>query len=139
MADPYRSLVVKLAQAQLTSHMKEAALVLASLADPDTGRVTFLKEDSQPVLGVQHPGTVRKYLARMAAAGLLDWNGGGKTFTVWFLDWSPVERTYRIPAAPPDKKPARTSAKRFPASAPIAESVSPSSRPVSSGKAAPWR
>lgn len=142
MAEPYRTLVEQIAHAQLTAGMKEAALNLAALADPDTGRVVFLKEDSPPVLGVEHPGTVRKYLARLAEVGLLDWKGGGKTFDVWFLAWSPGPKPYRIPPEAPVKtgaKPSPRSANRVERSAVYAETEAPAPRPVTGAKSAPWR
>lgn len=73
-----------LAEADLTANMVVNAIRLLSLAD-GTGRLVIDREDIEELFSVESSGTVRKYLASLRRAGVLDYNLGQASVDIWFL------------------------------------------------------
>lgn len=78
-----------LARASLTDRMKAVTVTLLAEVDVDTGRVLLSRRRLLELLRVGEWDTARKYLGRLRAAGLLDYQVGSRTVAIWFLAWYP--------------------------------------------------
>lgn len=81
------TVISQLDQSDLTDHMARVSIALLARAN-DRGELHITRADACAICAVEDANTVAKYLARIAAAGILDWKGGNGAFHIWFTAWS---------------------------------------------------
>jgi len=64
-----------------------ARLALRLLTRARAGHVTLRRETLRGLFDVADDSSVRKYLARMRQAGVLDYRAGRESVAIWFLAW----------------------------------------------------
>lgn len=95
----YQLTIRQLAAAGLTAQMTANAVRLLARADAD-GSATLEIGDLQALFEVASRSSARKYLAKLRAAGLVDYSLGRRTVQVWWLAFTAnAGRQVRPPAA----------------------------------------
>lgn len=80
----YQAAIRQLSAAGLTAQMTANAVRLLARMDAD-GAATLEIADLQGLFEVASRSSARKYLARLRAAGLVDYSLGRRTVQVWWL------------------------------------------------------
>lgn len=84
--NPYLTSIQQLDDSDLTDRMVRIAISLLRRVN-DRGELHITRADACHICGVEDANTVSKYLARLAAAGIVDWKGGNGAFHIWFVAW----------------------------------------------------
>ena len=92
----YQAAIRRLSEARLTAQMTANAVRLLARMDAD-GAATLEIADLQSLFEVASRSSARKYLARLRAAGLVDYSLGRRTVQVWWLAFA--ASSVRPPAA----------------------------------------
>ncbi len=92
----YQAAIRQLSAAGLTAQMTANAVRLLARMDAD-GAATLEIADLQGLFEVASRSSARKYLARLRAAGLVDYSLGRRTVQVWWLAFAAA--AVRPPAA----------------------------------------
>lgn len=92
----YQAAIRRLSEARLTAQMTANAVRLLARMDAD-GAATLEIADLQGLFEVASRSSARKYLARLRAAGLVDYSLGRRTVQVWWLAFA--ASAVRPPAA----------------------------------------
>lgn len=92
----YQAAIRQLSAAGLTAQMTANAVRLLARMDAD-GAATLEIADLQRLFEVASRSSARKYLARLRAAGLVDYSLGRRTVQVWWLAFAAA--SVRPPAA----------------------------------------
>lgn len=119
------TVISQLDQSDLTDRMVRVAIALLNRAN-DRGELHITRADACAICQVEGADTVAKYLARLAAANVLDWKGGNGAFHLWFAAWSGASDLQ--PPAAKTKPPAAASTRR----------VLPIDPPPTAAKWTPW-
>lgn len=94
----YQAAIRQLSAAGLTAQMMANAVRLLARADAD-GSATLEIADLQALFEVASRSSARKYLARLRAAGLVDYSLGRRTVQVWWLAFTANAGRQARPAA----------------------------------------
>lgn len=86
----YQAAIRQLSEARLTAQMTANAVRLLARMDAD-GAATLEIADLQSLFEVASRSSARKYLARLRAAGLVDYSLGRRTVQVWWLAFAAAE------------------------------------------------
>mgnify|MGYP001255436262 CR=1 FL=1 len=119
------TVISQLDQSDLTDRMVRVAIALLNRAN-DRGELHITRADACAICQVEGADTVAKYLARLAAANVVDWKGGNGAFHLWFAAWSSASDLQ--PPAAKTKPPAAASTRR----------VLPIDPPPTTAKWTPW-
>lgn len=121
----YQTIIHQLDTSDLTDRMIRLALALLART-ADRGELHLSRADACAICQVEDSNTVAKYLARLAAAGLLDWKGGNGAFHIWWSAWAGAS-DFRPPAA-----------KTTPPVAIASRRVAAGDQPPAAAKWTPW-
>lgn len=105
----HQTVISQIDQSDLTDRMARLAVALLARVN-DRGELHITRADACAICDVSDANTVAKYLARLAAAGILDWKGGNGAFHLWFTAWSGASDLQ--PPAAKDQPPAAASTRR---------------------------
>lgn len=85
--DQHQTVISHLDDSDLTDRMVRIAVSLLRRVN-DRGELHITRADACTICAVEDANTVAKYLARLAAAQVLDWKGGNGAFHIWFNAWT---------------------------------------------------
>ena len=83
----HKTVINQLDRSDLTDRMARVSIALLARAN-DRGELHITRADACAICAVEDANTVAKYLARIAAAGIIDWKGGNGALHIWFTAWS---------------------------------------------------
>jgi hypothetical protein len=121
----HQTTIHQLDRSDLTDRMARVAIALLTRAN-DRGELHISRSDACAICQVEDANTVAKYLARLAAADIIDWKGGNGAFHIWFSAWSGASDI--LPLA----------AKTTPPAAKTARRTLPIDQPPAATKWTPW-
>jgi hypothetical protein len=121
----HQTTINQLDRSDLTDRMVRVAIALCTRAN-ERGELHISRADACTICQVEDANTVAKYLARLAAAGVIDWKGGNGAFHIWFTAWSGASDI--LPLA----------AKTTPPAAKTTHRALPIDQPPAAAKWTPW-
>lgn len=83
----YQAAIIQLSESGLTAQMTTNAVRLLARTEAD-GTALLAMEELLALFDVATRNAARKYLARLRAAGLLDYSLGRASARVWWLAWT---------------------------------------------------